>query len=260
MLSVTLRQLILWAFAAILLTGCRFEADRDILAGQPTLPLQATLASLPATRYDEVGGTRAASLELTQQGLLEVTLFEGGTQKQQISLFALYKVPSMVNAVLGAETQKSGKISYYLFRISEDKSINFIDVGTSTVNDPRVLLYSANLWAVGIPQRFKLVDFSDESGTFRPSGQSEADFDAAMAARQQQKTASDARSNRQACLNMMAECPYPNMVCMAKGDEIIFNSVDGRFWYSYETGVYAGISGSSLFAAGPNCAMEKLVD
>ncbi|WEF25794.1 hypothetical protein [Paracoccus sp. S3-43] len=261
MVSVRLRKLAVATTLAMLLAGCRFEAERDILAGRPPLSLDATLAVLPATRYEEVGGTRSASLEMTPDGLLEVTLFDNGIEKQQVRFVALYTVPGPMNAKLGAEMQDSGRVHYYLFRTHADGRIDFVDVDTVTHDDPRVLLNRANLWAVGIPQLFKIINLYDESGTFRPSRQSEADFDAAVAARRQQKAGDDARRNRQECLAMMADCPLANAVCVAEDDQLIVNSVDGRFWYSFETGAFVAGSEEGLLGTGrPNCGMEKLVD
>lgn len=245
----------------LLLAGCRFEAERDILADYPSLSLDATLAVLPATRYEEIGGTRAVRLDMTPDGLMQVTLFDDGVQKQQIRLSALYSVPGPANATLGAEMQDSGRVHYYLFRAHADGRIDYIDVDTRTHDDPRVLMNRAHLWAMGIPQRFKVLTLSDESGTFRPAAQSEADFDMALADRQQQRAADKARSDRQACLRMMADCPLGNTVCVVEEGQRIVNTVDGRFWYSDATGEWKATSGVGLLGSGrPNCAISTLAD
>lgn len=261
MVLAALRRWVVWACLAVLLTGCRFQAESDILSGHPSLPLAATVAALPAARYEEVDGTRAASLEMTPDNLLRVTLLDDAVQKQQVELFALYTVPGPANAVLGAETDPSGRVNYYLFRRYDDGRIDYVDVDSATHDDPRVLLNRAHLWAMGIAQHMQIVDLSQASGSFRPADRSQADFDSALAARGQQRAAEEQRNNRQECLAMMADCPLGNAVCIAEGDGLVINSVDGRFWYSYETGDYIGLSGMGLLGSGRrNCAMEKLLD
>lgn len=246
----------------MLLAGCKFEAERDILSDhQPSLSLAETLASLPANRYEEMDGQRAVSIEMEESGHLRLILFDEGVEKQSLSLSALYEVPGPSNAVLATEIQASGRAHYYLLRRHEDGSIEYVDVDTATHHDPRILLYRANLWAMGIAQMTKIVDFGDESGRFRPSTQSAADFDAALTTRQQQHAMTTSNDRRQSCMRMMAECSFDNTVCVTEGDEVIVNSLDGSFWYAARTGELKGLSGVGLLGSGrPNCAIFDLVD
>lgn len=247
--------------ALIALTGCRFSADSDILAGQPGLPLETVFQNLQATRFAEVGGTRSASVERNDDGSLEITLFKDSARDRSLTVSAIYPVPGPMGAVLAAETQKSGRVSYTLLRPRDDGSVVYLDVDAATYNDPRVLLYRAHLWSVGIPQRLKIISFSDESGLFRPVAQSAAEFDAALAARQQEQAEAARRAERQSCLRMLGECHLASTVCTQSGDGVVINSLDGTFWYSADTGEFRGLSGVGLLNSGrPNCALQKLVE
>lgn len=160
----------------LLLSGCKFEARTNILANEPTIPIGTIIHDLGGAYFQETTNkNRSARVGLTDEGRGELVLYKNGVEEETIIFQAVYGVPGPTGAFLVAEINPSGITRYYLFRPTSRGEIKFIGNSRSAYDyeDPKVLLYWANLYAIGIPQLFEIIDFGNESGTFRIVSQEE---------------------------------------------------------------------------------------
>lgn len=163
------RTLFVSASMLMILAGCRFEAERNILADEPAVPVSNIVGSLGGAYFQEVSGSRSVQVGLAEDGSGELTVYEAGREQKKIPFQAAYGVPGTSGAFLVAEIAPSGATGYYLLRPKEDGVIDFIANTNSgyEYDDPKVLLYWANLWAHGIAQKFQIFTLFDESASFR---------------------------------------------------------------------------------------------
>ena len=159
----------------LLLAGCRFDAESNILAGEPTVPVSIIIDSLGGAYFHQVSGmeTTSARVDLADDGSGEIVIYKSGSQSETIPFQAVYSLPGTSGAFLVASILPAGATRYYLLRPKANGTIQFIgNRSRKKYDDPKVLLYWANLYAHGVAQIFSLGIMTGDM-TLKPVSQEE---------------------------------------------------------------------------------------